>query len=417
MRILIESPSCNALEGSNAGVGYGWITALARTHECHVVVYGPNYDRGHPDGVAPPIDGVHPIRIMPSRAAKLGTLADYMIQTRRRRDALIESVRPDIVHSIEPAGWTSPRALATSKVPYVLGPLNGGSVMPPKAFASAVLAALPVRPSKALTGQGPRKLAVSLFNEALFGPTPTARAAGRRAMAKARRIILGTGLSTTIPDALADRVRRIVPQGIDLAHFEPIPHEREDEPLTVIYAGRLTTWKAPHLIIEALPRTNARLKVYGSAAPQERWYEQHMHERAAALGLADRVEFVPAVPRAELARAYASADVFCMLSLWEPMGVAYIEALASGTPIVGLATGGTPEMVTNGSGWLIEPTTPEGVVADLAARLNALDADRTTLRAAGSAARALAETRHDWGPMADAMNAVYAEIASPGASS
>lgn len=409
MRILIESPTCNALEGSNAAVGFGWVSHLARLHEVHVVVYGPHYDRGHQGGVAPPVENLHPIRIPRSRVARLGTLTDYVVQVRRARARLIADVGPDIVHSLEPAGWLGARALATRAVPYVLGPLNGGAVPTPRRFANEVLRALPVKPVQTLTRQGPRKLAVSLLNEGLFGSTPTAKALAHRAMRAARRIVLATGLSAdAIPGGVADRVRRVIPQGIDLDLFRPLDEPPTTGPLEVIYTGRITPWKGLHLVIEALAETRARLTVYGSAAGADEWYERYCRERAQPLG--ERVTFAGAVPRAQLAKAYARADVFCMLSLWEPYATTWIESFACGTPVIGLATGGAREGITPGIGWLIEPTDVRMALSELGTLLDALDTDRDQVRRAGARARAEAEERYSWPRLAAQMDAIYHEL-------
>lgn len=404
MRILVESPNCNATAGSNAGVGWGWVTNLARRHEVHVVAYEPLY------AGSPPVEGVRVIPIAATSTRRLGSMTDFVRSARRRRDEIIASVEPDVVHSVEPGGWLGPRALATARVPYVLGPLNGGASLAPRGFAEAVLEALPVTPAKAFFSGGPRRLAVTLVNEALFGNIPTSRALARRAFARARRILLATSLTPgAIRPEHEPKTRRVPLTGFDLSLFHP--RERPGGPLTVLYAGRIVPAKGLHLVVEALAGCGVRLRIAGGVTPEDAWYEHHCRARADVLGVADRVTWLGSMPREQLAAEYARADLYAMLSLWEPFGMTYVEAMASGTPVVGLAAGGVTEIVPPDAGWLVRPTTPEGVVADLSALLVRLEADRGEARAAGVRARAHAEATYTWPRILDQIDAIYAEIA------
>lgn len=409
MRILIESPNCNAFGGSNAAVGYGWVTHLARAHDVHVVVYGDLYDAGHPGGRAPAIDNVYPIRIPPSRARRLGTMTDYAASARRVRSDVLRGVKPDVVHSIEPGGWLGPRVFATDRYPYVLGPLNGGASLAPRAFAEAVLGELPVTQAKAFFAGGPRKVAVTLVNEALFGNIGTSKLLAHRAMRRARRILLATDLTPgAIPAAAAHRVRRVPLSGFDLETFRPAP--KPTGLFTVLYAGRIVPAKCLHLVIEALASSGAHLRIAGGVGAEDAWYEQHCRSRAEQLGVVGRVTWLGPLARDALAQEYAAADVFCMLSLWEPFGMTYVEAMASGTPVIGLASGGVTEIVINGTGWLIEPTTPRRAIEDLGALLGRLEGDRAAVRDAGARARAHAEATYSWQRALEQLEAVYSEI-------
>jgi len=409
VRILIESPNCNAFGGSNAGVGHGWVTHLARTHEVHVVVYGPLYDGGHDGGRAPEIPGVHPIRIEPTRARRLGTMTDYVLAARKQRDAIIARVKPDLLHSIEPGGWLGPRVFVTDRIPSVMGPLNGGASLAPRAFAEAVLRELPVSQAKAFFSGGPRKVAVTLVNEALFGNIGTSKLLAHRAMKRARRILLATELSSdAIPAGCAGRVRRVPLSGFDLDTFTPAP--KPDGPMRVLYAGRVVPAKGLHLIIEALPRSGANLRIAGGIGAEDTWYQDHCRLRAEQLGVADRVTWLGPLPRDALAQEYSAAGVFCMLSLWEPFGMTYVEAMAAGTAVIGLASGGATEIVTDATGWLVRPTTPRGVIEELGALLARLEQDRAALRDAGAAARAHAQETYSWPRALARLEEVYAEI-------
>lgn len=411
MRILIESPNCNAFAGSNAAVGYGWVTQIARHHEVHVVTYGPLYDAGH-DAPPPPPPNVNVIRIPSSPLARFGKLFDFTVSARRRKRGLLKAIRPDIVHSLEPGGWIGARALATRRHPYIVGPLNGGAVMPEHALAEEILARLPVTPQQALYGSGARKLAVRMVNEAMFGNLRTARALAHRSFRRADRILLATDLERgAVPADCESKVRRLPLVGLDLDAFRP-PTDRTTGPITVVYAGRIVSWKCLHLVIEAVAQVpDVHLRIVG--ATEEEWYAEHCRALIRDRGLMDRVVWRGPVPRETLVEEFGRADLFAMLSLWEPFGMTYVEAMACGTPVIGLATGGVPSIVEDGAGWLVDLTAPEGIAKELATYLRRLSREPAIIRGAGMRARALAQRRYSWDRALDQLLAIYEDVARP----
>ncbi len=154
--------------------------------------------------------------------------------------------------------------------------------------------------------------------------------------------------------------------------------------LVVLYAGRLRTRKAVAVLLEAVAR--ARREVPGIALELVGDGEQRPALRAQAerLGIAGAVRFVGAVPRAEMARRLAAADLFCLPSLYEGLPLAILEAMAAGLPVVATAVAGVPEAVDDGTTGLLVP--PEDADA-LARALAALAADPERRRRMGEAGR------------------------------
>jgi phosphatidylinositol alpha-1,6-mannosyltransferase len=120
-----------------------------------------------------------------------------------------------------------------------------------------------------------------------------------------------------------------------------------------------------------------------------------LEEHAAALR--DRVRFIGAIPHEEMSSLYDAADIFCYPGLREPIGMVYLEAQASGLPIVAFRNGGIPEVVRDGeTGFLV----PRLDGAAFTARLNELIADRGLRERMGDAGIAHVLANHDldgWG--------------------
>jgi glycosyltransferase involved in cell wall biosynthesis/predicted metal-dependent phosphoesterase TrpH len=139
------------------------------------------------------------------------------------------------------------------------------------------------------------------------------------------------------------RVRRWE-RGVDLDRFDPAKARRDDYPgeIKVLYAGRLTREKGVDLLAEsflAAHRADPRLHLLlAGGGPEEA-------ELRARLG--DRATFLGWLGGEDLARAYASADVFLFASRTDTYGQVILEAGASGLPVVAVAEGGPAALVEN----------------------------------------------------------------------
>ncbi|GAB3370229.1 glycosyltransferase family 4 protein [Massilia agri] len=188
----------------------------------------------------------------------------------------------------------------------------------------------------------------------------------------------------TVCHALRDEVVALgVPQervtslrnGVDLQLFRPI--ERTANPLfTLLTVGHLVPVKAQELIIAALPLLpDVRLVVAGDG-PNRGMLEALARE----LGVEARVQFLGAVPQAQLRGHYGNADALVLASSREGWANVLLESMACGTPVVASRVYGTPEVVAAPeAGVLMDERTPQGV-ADAVDRLRAAYPDRAATR-------------------------------------
>ncbi|WP_020576972.1 glycosyltransferase [Actinopolymorpha alba] len=197
------------------------------------------------------------------------------------------------------------------------------------------------------------------------------------------------------------RVRRI-PLGVDLATFHPDRRRRGpsgDGVARLVHAGRLSYEKRPDLAIATAVELHRQgfafqLDVYGDGP-----------DRDALVRLAGEapVVFHPYVAdRHELAARLANADAALSLCPDETFGLAILEALACGTPVVTANRGGGRELITLASGACAEPE-PSALATAVRAVLSRPEAARRL------AARERAE-RYPWGSTVAAMLAVHASV-------
>ncbi len=231
---------------------------------------------------------------------------------------------------------------------------------------------------------------------------------------------------------------RVVHNGIDLAGWrrptgdEELARARQvvldngidpDRP-SVVFVGRITRQKGlPYLLraAELLPPEVQLVLCAGApdtpqiAAEVSGLVEQLRARRGGVVWI-ERM-----LPRDELVAVLASGTVFACPSVYEPLGIVNLEAMAVGLPVVGTATGGIPEVVEDGvTGWLVPieqaqdgtgtPMDPERFVTDLGATLAAAVADPERARARGEASRRRVEEHFSWDAIADRTLEVYRSV-------
>jgi glycosyltransferase involved in cell wall biosynthesis len=145
--------------------------------------------------------------------------------------------------------------------------------------------------------------------------------------------------------------------------------------------------------------------VGGAQRPREVTYVNELMAASRRLGIDERVRWLG--ERHDVRRLLAAADVHCQANIApEPFGIAYVEALAAGLPVVASCSGGATEIVTNSCGLLVPPGDPDA----LAAALDRLIVDRRFRAnlAAGAAARArlLCDPATQMFRLADALTAM-----------
>jgi glycosyltransferase involved in cell wall biosynthesis len=181
------------------------------------------------------------------------------------------------------------------------------------------------------------------------------------------------------------------PAWTDIETFLRSGHSKKDFPQSILYAGVLTPLKGIHHLINAfvlIARDFPRAQLLIVGKDENKTYAAGLRKAIKKLGLHDRVQFMEAMDQSELATRMAQASVLVLPSISEGLGRVVIEAMATGTPVIGSHVGGIPELIEDGErGFLVPP----GDEPALAGKLRWILSNPEKARAMGECARAFAE--------------------------
>ncbi|MEL7393050.1 MAG: glycosyltransferase family 4 protein [Pseudomonadota bacterium] len=303
----------------------------------------------------------------------------------------------DIAHQILPQAMRYASPLAGLGLPYVIGPL-GGSLETPKGFVHEV------------RGGG-------IYTRLRTLDRPRLRYDPRlRKGYEEAALILG------VAPYIAETFREA---NLGIQRFEPVLERGHDGRLPLIertsgvgeahllHVGRGIRTKGLRDVIRAMALLKDLPGVQLTSAGDGEDMDACKNE-ARQLGVAERVTFLGRVPRDEVDRLYAAADIFCFPSFREPMGGVFFEAMEFGLPVITAARGGPDFIIDETCGLRLPVETPDQFTRAIAEAIRALAMEPERRRQLGAGSQARLQTFGGWPEKARHLDELYRSILSTG---
>jgi glycosyltransferase involved in cell wall biosynthesis len=346
-KLLVSSFACSPVLGSEPGVGWHWVTEMARRHD--VVVVTRTFFKPHiePELAARPVPGLRvsyfdpPGSVGIAYAQQMFSRRYYMWwqwHVRRHVQQLLAAERFDLIHHLTWGTFRWPLFISDLGVPMVMGPVGGGERGP-----LGLLAGLPLR---AQLFDWLRDVTLRISSSEWLAP---------QALKRARLVLCKTAETMqALPPSV--RPRAVIAHEIGAPEPDPVGPVRPPlagRPLRLLFAGRLMGWKGVALAVGAV----AELRKLGHEATLdiagEGPLEGYLRQQISQLGLGAQVRLLGMLPKSEVLRLYSQSDLFVFPSLHDSSGNVVLESLSRGLPVVCLDVGGPPQYIQPGCGAVV----------------------------------------------------------------
>lgn len=409
MKVLLSAYSCSPTAGSEPAIGWNWARCIAAMgHEVVVATRGINRKEIEEycakKSIANPRFLFHDLSPVVQKLYKL-PLGNYLYYTLWQYTLAKKAARwhrEEHFARVQHITWGSfrlPSFLGRLGIPFIFGPVAGGEDAPKLL-------------RKGLGARGRLWDWMRRMSNRLLTLNPLVQSTYR----EAAEIVLTTRETLeAIPRAFRGKAKVQLAVGISPENFVakvedgPGGENREccaEEPryqelqrrtkLNLLYVGRLLPWKGLHLGLSALAKLGDRasdvhLTIIGSGSDEKR-----LKRISEKLGLKDTVAWIRWMPREQLLEKYPEFDLFLFPSLHDSGGMAVLESMWFGLPVICLDLGGPGVSVDAASGCVIpteggsENQVAEGIASFLKEVLT--DPARLTELSAGAKRRARALT-------------------------
>jgi glycosyltransferase involved in cell wall biosynthesis len=204
----------------------------------------------------------------------------------------------------------------------------------------------------------------------------------------------------------------VIHSALDVARFYPVSKPRSSS-VRLLFVGNMVDNKGASLLVRSLVQLKRRLpqlelRMIGKG---DRTYIEGLRHSARKAGTDGNLDIIGYVRYCDLPAHYAWADIFVGPSAFEPgPGNIYLEAMASGRPVIACNSGGTPEVVLDGETGILVP--PDDVEA-LVAAIEKLAIDVALRERLSRQARAWIESRFTLKKYIDRVESIYQQLLQP----
>lgn len=337
----------------------GWNRAiLSARHSDTTVLYGAPFSEEELHQLSKPLNLPFPLRFIKVAHSRLAEswiefpLCFYSIYSTWQRKAFERAIELhrehgfDLVHQVNFCGYREPGYGYKLNVPFVWGPVGGTSNFPLRFLSVADF------------WGGVREVFRNAINWSQMKYSRRVRVAAKHS---AKIFVANTDGRKDFQKHIGVETSQQLEIGINSIEIETKAMRSTSEPIKIVWAGRLRTWKGLPLLLRGLAKLPAnvpfQLRVLGVGDCQKRW--QRLANR---LGISSKIEWVGWPTYEETLPHYRWADVFAFTSLRDTSGTGILEALAAGTPIVGVDHQGLADIIDDTCGIAIPVTSPRNVI-------------------------------------------------------
>ena len=401
-RVLLAAYACSPDKGSEESVGWDTAAALAaRGHD--VTVLTRTQER---NACPAPSQRPNGLRIvchdLPAgwqrqfdRMGKIGVELGYFLWLQSARKTVLALHRQHGFTSAQHvtyARYWMPSPLRVLDIPWILGPVGGGE-------------SIPVGLRGTLSRSGRIFEAVRDVMRWMGERLPSVRHAARTAQ---------TALANT--RETVDRLRHLGARHIEImnsaaladAEFDRLStaaDTRQENRSGFLSIGRLLDWKGFHLGLEAFAQSGLTEETYTIVGDGP--FRSRLEELASSLGIADRVHFAGTLDRSDVFNLLSTSRALIHPSLHESGGFVVLEAMAAGSPVICIRTGGPGLFVTPDTGMAVDPEPAADPVGAMSAAMYRLATDSTSAREMGRRASHHVRVHHVMSVKVDRLDALH----------
>jgi glycosyltransferase involved in cell wall biosynthesis len=308
--------------------------------------------------------------------------------------AMVKALDIDVVFQPTPIAAKALSFMLGLGAPVVIGPMSGGMNLPP---AFRQMDSIIVRAAIAASRWG------SALLHRLFPGKLRATAL----------VVANDQTRKALPPGVRGKVFQLMESAVDLERWQVRPPlvRPADAPVSFIFCARFVDWKGIGLLVRAfapLARSGgAMLHLVGDGELLEEIKAQVRREE-----LTQHITLHGRLGRDHYQALLRETDVYVTPSLRECGGMAMMEAMAVGLPVIGINWGGVAQYASADCALLVDPTSEEAVVAGLTSAMRRMVQSPLLRQSMGTAARHhLEQARHGWADKADDMLDILAEVA------
>jgi glycosyltransferase involved in cell wall biosynthesis len=328
---------------------------------------------------------------LPSKISEvtLGLMIQGVTQMVQRKIVrrLVRTASIDVIHQPIPVAPRFPSAMFGLGAPIVVGPLNGG-MQYPAAFRGGESWI-----SRAAIGTG--RLLADAVNIVIPGKT------------RADVVIVANERTRrALPFGVRGKVVEMPENGVDLDVWSEAGDSAENNAARFVFLGRLVDWKAVDIAIRAIGKVKAaQLDIIGDGPMLQNW-KALVNE----LGVESHVQFLGWMPQHECAARIRTATALVLPSLYECGGAVVLEAMAMKKAVIATKWGGPADYLDASCGFLIEPTSYDAMVDQVAEAMQTLIQSPGLAKSMGEIGYERIVSDFDWQRKIDKVICIYTEL-------